>query len=99
MENGKKRMSLKYFKNIHWSTKEFKVITIKKEKSESDRIHINGKDYYWSRKYKLEWIEEDAYLPMINQVLHEQLQEKINFYGVKVGFGFLNFLLIGYMKN
>ncbi len=43
----------------------------------SDRIHIDGRDYFWSRRFKLDWIEDDAYKVMVNSRLNEHAIKKL----------------------
>ncbi len=42
---------------------------------DGDRVHIDGLDLFWIRRYRLGWIEE-AYLPMVRQKILERAQER-----------------------
>ena len=47
-----------------------------KQREGSDRIHIHGRDFFWSRRHRLEWIDE-VYVEMARQGFMKDLRANI----------------------
>ncbi|MFH2027763.1 MAG: hypothetical protein ABIJ08_01365 [Nanoarchaeota archaeon] len=45
-------------------------------KEGSDRIHINGMDFFWSRRFENGWVEED-YIRLIQKRLRKGLKQRV----------------------
>ncbi len=64
------------FNSFYVSDNYARMLRQKKPTRRSDRIHIHGQDLYWTRRFRLDWIEE-VYQKMINRSLADDLNTRI----------------------
>lgn len=62
--------------NSFYADNGYAHILRKRSREGSDRIHINGHDFFWGRRYKLKWIDE-IYIEMIRQNQLQRIREQV----------------------